>query len=85
MLFKHFNFIYRYRRLVPKYTNIILLHNDIKNCNTINENKFNGPSLKDFIAKDFPTQQTELLNNDEKIPYVDIVDLGQNRKGNKFV
>lgn len=85
MLFKRFNLIYHYPRLIPKYTNNLFLHNSIKKCSsTINKTKFIGPSLKDFIANDSRVQQTEFLNDDEKIPYVDIVDLGQNRKGKRF-
>lgn len=85
MLFKQFNLIYRYRKLVPKHTHLLLVYNGVKSFSTrVYKNKFDGPSLKDFIANDLPAQQTELLNDDEKIPYVDIVNLGQNRKGTQL-
>ncbi|VVC28955.1 Methylthiotransferase, conserved site,Elongator protein 3/MiaB/NifB,TRAM domain,Radical SAM, alpha/beta [Cinara cedri] len=81
MLFKPLNSIYRYRRLIVKHTNILFVDNNVKSYSTTNnKNKFDGPSLKDFISNEFPAQQTELLNNNEKIPYLDIVNLGQNRK-----
>lgn len=89
MPFKQLNLIYRYRKLITKHKNILVLHNNVKSCSTIvnekrKENKFDGPSLKDFIAKDFPPVQTELVHDDDKIPYVDMVNLGQNRKGKQI-
>lgn len=88
MILKKFNVAYRYSRLIWKHKSIVLFHttNIVKNCSTTikkkNEYKFNGPSLKDFIAKDLPQEQIELVNNEDKIPYVDdMVDFGQNRKG----
>lgn len=85
MSFKQLNLIYRYRKLLTKHKNI-LVYNNVNNCSTIvnekkKERKFDGPSLKDFIAKDFPPVQSELVYNEDKIPYVDMVNLGQNRKG----
>lgn len=92
MLFKQCNVVCR--RLVTHQRNILLLNktNNIKWCSTkINskkeERKFDGPGLKDFIAKDFASQHKELLNDEDKIPYVDIVNPGQQRNGkniNKF-
>lgn len=92
MLFKQFNVVCR--RLITHQKNILLPNkaNNIKCCSTkINSNKeerkFDGPGLKDFITKDFASQHNELLNDEDKIPYVDIVDLGQQRNGkniNKF-
>jgi hypothetical protein len=92
MLFKQLNLINCYRRHVLKYKDILLLHRKIYNsrnrCSSIiinekkNENKFDGPSLKDFIANSLPEEQkVELVNDNDKIPYVDMTDLGQNRKG----
>jgi len=91
MLFKQFNLINRYNRLAFKHKNILLLlHriNNAKGCSTTvnNNNKkkphtFDGPSLKHFITKNFPAEQNELINNEDKIPYVDMINLGQNRKG----
>ncbi|XP_060875212.1 mitochondrial tRNA methylthiotransferase CDK5RAP1 isoform X2 [Metopolophium dirhodum] len=87
MILKKINVAYRYSRLISKHKSIVLLHttNIVKSCSTTikkkNEYKFDGPSLKDFIAKDLPQEQIELVNNEDKIPYVDdMVDLGQNRK-----
>lgn len=86
MLFKQFNVVCR--RLITNQRNVLVLNktNNIKCCSTkINskkeERKFDGPDLKDFIAKDFASQQNELLNDEDKIPYVDIADLGQQRNG----
>ncbi|XP_025198231.1 CDK5 regulatory subunit-associated protein 1 [Melanaphis sacchari] len=87
MILKKINLAHRYCRLISKHKSIVLLHttNNVENCNTNikkkNEYKFNGPSLKDFIAKDLPQEQIEPVNNEDKIPYVDgMVDFGQNRK-----
>lgn len=93
MLYKKFTFICRYRRFLIPHDNILLLHRAsssvINHSTKLNTNKkelkFVGPSLKDFIAKDLPTEQKEFLNDEDKIPYVDMADLGQNRKGNKLV
>lgn len=91
MILKKINVAHRYCRLTSKHNSIVLLHttNNVKYCNATikkkNEYKFNGPSLKDFIAKDLPQKQTELINNEDKIPYVDdMVDFGQNRKGKQI-
>lgn len=90
MLFKKFNLINRYNRLISKHKNILLLlhnTNNVKGCSTtVNDSKkkpytFDGPSLKDFITKDFRAEQNEFVNNEDKIPYVDTINLGQNRKG----
>jgi len=88
MILKKINVAYRYSSLISKHKNIVLLHtsNVVKSCNSTikkkNEYKFDGPNLRDFIAKDLPQEQIELVNNEDKIPYVDdMVDLGQNRKG----
>jgi len=90
MLFKKFNLINRYKRLISKHKNILLLlhsTNNVKGCSTtVNDSKkkqytFDGPSFKDFIAKDFRMEQNEFVNNEDKIPYVDTINLGQNRKG----
>lgn len=86
MLFKQCNFIYRYRpRLLTKQNVTSLLYNNVRTCSkTVSKKnilKFDGPSLKDFIVKDLTKEQKELINNEDKIPYVDMVDLGQNRKG----
>ncbi|XP_025414811.1 CDK5RAP1-like protein isoform X2 [Sipha flava] len=63
------------------------IYNSRNRCSSIiinekkNENKFDGPSLKDFIANSLPEEQkVELVNDNDKIPYVDMTDLGQNRK-----
>ncbi|XP_008184115.1 CDK5 regulatory subunit-associated protein 1 isoform X2 [Acyrthosiphon pisum] len=87
MILKKINVAYRYSRLISKHKSVVLLNttNIVKSCSTTikkkNEYKFDGPSLKDFIAKDLPQEQIELVNNEDKIPYVDdMVDLGQNRK-----
>jgi len=91
MILKKINVAHRYCRLISKHKSIVLLHttNNVKYCNATikkkNEYKFNGPSLKDFIAKDLPQEQTELVNNEDKIPYVDdMVNFGQNRKGKQL-
>lgn len=89
MLFKQFSSINRYSRFISKHRDILFLHraNNVKSCSTtVNENKkkqytFDGPSLKDFITKDFPAEQNEFVNNEDKIPYVDNINLGQKRKG----
>jgi len=92
MILKKINVAYRYSRLISKHKSIVLLHttNIVKCCSTTikkkNEYKFDGPSLKDFIAKDLPQEQIELVNNEDKIPYVDdMVDLGQSRKGKYLI
>lgn len=91
MILKKFSDAYRYCRLISKHKSIVLLHtNNVKRCSITNKKKkeytFNGPSLKDFIAKDLPQAQTELINNGDKIPYVDdTVDLGENRKGKSLL
>lgn len=92
MILKKFNVAYRYSGLISKHKSIVLLHttNIVKSCSTFtkkkNEYKFDGPSLKDFIAKDLPQEQIELVNNEDKIPYVDdMIDLGQNRKGKYLI
>jgi len=88
MILKKINVAYRYCGLISKHKSVVLFHttNNVNYCSTIykkkKENKFKGPSLKDFIAKDLPQEQTEHINNEDKIPYVDdMVGLGQNRKG----
>lgn len=86
MLFKQCNLIYRYHhRLVIKQNVTSLLHNNVRTSSTTvnkkNNIKFDGPSLKDFIVKKLPKEQTELIKNEDKIPYVDMVNPGQNRKG----
>lgn len=90
-MLKPFNLICRQRTLISKHKNIIISYrkNIVKCCSTsINskkkEYKFDGPSLKDFIAKDLPVEQSEVVNIEDKIPYVDSVDLGKNRKGEHF-
>lgn len=91
MLFKQLHFINCYRHVL-KHKGVLLLHRTIYSsrscCNSTiinekkNENKFDGPSLKDFIANSLPAdQKNELINDDDKIPYVDMADLGRNRKG----
>lgn len=89
MMFKQFNVVCR--RLITNQRNILLLNktNNVKCCSTkVNsqkeERKFDGPGLKDFIAKDFASQQNDILSDEDKIPYVDIVDLGQQRNGKKY-
>lgn len=89
MLFKQCNFMYRYHRLIIKQKNNLLLFNNTRICSTTvnskkNVHKFDGPSLKDFIAKDLPKEQEEFINNEDKVPYVDTDDFGQNRKGKQF-
>lgn len=90
-MFKYYNLIHRFSRLITKHKHISLLYktNNVKSCcTTINNKKkehtFDGPNLRDFIVKDLPAEQGEFVNNDDKIPYVDTVDLGQNRKGKKL-
>lgn len=92
MLFKQLNVINCYRRHVLKHKEILLLHRTIYNSRSCcgstsinekkNKNKFDGPSLRDFIVNSLPAEQKiELENDDDKIPYVDMTDLGQNKKG----
>lgn len=88
MLLKKFNLVCL--RHLAKHKNILLHRtNNIKFCSTTinkkkNEFKFDGPSLKDFIAKDLPAEASEIVNNEDKIPYIEIDNLGQNRKGINF-
>jgi len=86
MLWKQFHLIYS--RRVTKYQRISLLlrTNGAKCCSTANYNnrkkhKFDGPGLKDFIAKDFSAGLSEPIHDEDTIPYVDAADLGQERKG----
>lgn len=91
MLLKPFNLICRHRILISKHKHVFTSHrkNIVKSCSTSMNNKkkkhiFDGPSLKDFIAKDLPVEKIEFISNKDKIPYVDSVDLGKNRKGKHF-
>ncbi|XP_050425354.1 CDK5RAP1-like protein isoform X2 [Adelges cooleyi] len=48
--------------------------------NNKNKHQFDGPDLKDFISKDAPTELHEIIHIKEKVPYIDIINSGQNRK-----
>lgn len=89
MILKQFNSIYQ--RIATKYKHISLLcsTNQPRCCSTTvnserKKHKFDGPGLGDFIAKDFPAEQIEFVDDGDRIPYLDSADLGQNRKGKRL-
>lgn len=90
MLWKQFHLIYSRRITKHQHISLLLKTNGAKCCSTANYNnrkkhKFDGPGLKDFIAKDFSAGLSEPIHDEEDtIPYVDAADLGQERKGKIF-
>lgn len=84
MLLKQFNLICHRQIMKQKHFLSSLKMNNIRSCSSVKkkiDHKSDGLSLKDFIAKDISAELSEIVSNEDTIPYVDVVDLGRNRKG----
>ncbi|XP_050520454.1 mitochondrial tRNA methylthiotransferase CDK5RAP1 isoform X2 [Daktulosphaira vitifoliae] len=82
IIFKNLNFTYLRITRTPKMKAFKLFsssHKELLISNDKKYRKFDGPGLEYFLTKNIPTN-LQTIENNEKIPYVDFVNTGENRK-----